>query len=132
MQGKIGESVIVVGRATKDAEFKLVGEKNSPVCSFSLAVGKRKDTTTIFANCKAWYKWAEVAKNIKKGDDVLVIGHTESREYNGNTYTDLIAEWINVVGAYASASETSPSGKPYPDGVTFEEELSNSEEKLPF
>lgn len=133
MQIKLGDYVLVVGKATKDAEFKLVGEKQSPVCSFSLNVGKRQDTTTIFANCKAWYGLAQLSKNINKGDTVIVIGKTESREYNGKTYTDLIAEWLNIVsGDYvpSASGEVSPSGKPYPKTVEFEENGTDGD--LPF
>ena len=130
MQIKLGDYDIVVGKATKDAEFKLVGEKQSPVCSFSLNVGKRQDTTTIFANCKAWYGLAQLSKNISKGDTVIAIGKTESREYNGKTYTDLIAEWLNIVSGDFAPSEIAPSGKPFPAGVKFEE--SSSESDLPF
>ena len=133
MQSKLGESVIVAGKAIKDAEYKIVGAKESPVCSFALNVGKRKDTTTIFVNCKAWYGLAEYAKSICKGDSVVVIGHTEEREYNGKIYTDLTAEWLNVVFAEADKpekAETSPSGKPYPPSVKFEEAPSDGD--LPF
>ena len=129
MQTKLGESVLVVGKCVKDAEYKRVGSKDSPVTSFSLNVGKRQDTTTIFVNCKAWYALAEYSKQICKGDAVIVIGHTESREYNGKTYTDLIAEWINFVSDTEPA-ELSPSGVPYPKGAVFEE--TDSKEPLPF
>jgi hypothetical protein len=129
MQTKLGESVLVVGKCVKDAEYKRVGAKDSPVTSFSLNVGKRQDTTTIFVNCKAWYALAEYSKEIRKGDAVIVIGRTESREYNGKTYTDLIAEWINFVSDTEPA-ELSPSGVPYPKGATFEE--SDSKKPLPF
>lgn len=132
MQGNIGDAVIVAGKAIKDAEYKLVGDKQSPICSFSLNVGKRKDTTTIFVNCKAWYALAKYSQDICKGDTVVVIGHTESREYNGKTYTDLTAEWLNVVGNEESGThrEAAPSGKPYPVNVKFEEK--EEEEPLPF
>ena len=130
MQAKLGESVIVAGKAIKDAEYKIVGSKGSPVCSFSLNVGKRKDTTTIFVNCKAWYGLANYAQNIQKGDNVIVIGHTEEREYNGKTYTDLIAEWINFVGSDETSAEIAPSGKPYPATVKFEEAQTDGD--LPF
>jgi len=125
MQGNIGDAVIVAGKAIKDAEYKVVGDKGSPICSFSLNVGKRKDTTTIFVNCKAWYALAKYSQDIRKGDTVIVIGHTESREYNGKTYTDLTAEWMNIICADytpSTSTETSPSGKPYPVNVKFEEE----------
>ena len=130
MQSKLGESVIVAGKAIKDAEFKIVGEKQSPVCSFSLNVGKRKDTTTIFVNCKAWYGLANYSKYIQKGDSVIVIGHTEEREYNGKTYTDLIAEWLNFVGNDTPSAEIAPSGVAYPKAVKFEEV--DEKEALPF
>ena len=130
MQIKIGDSVIVAGRAVKDAEYKLVGSKDSPLCSFGLSVGKRQDTTTIFANCKAWYGLAQYAANIQKGDTVIVTGHTESREYNGKTYTDLVAEWLNIISAESEVRKTAPSGVPYPQGVKFEED--GSDESLPF
>ena len=133
MQTKLGESVLVVGKAIKDAEYKRVGSKDSPVVSFSLNVGKRQDTTTIFVNCKAWYGLAELSKNISKGDTVIVIGHTESREYNGKTYTDLTAEWLNIVSADyvpSTGGEVSPSGKPYPKTVKFEETAADGD--LPF
>jgi len=97
MQGKIGELTIVIGNATKDAEVKTVGEKKSLVASFGLAIGKRQDTTTIFANCKAWRHLATYASGIRKGDTVIVAGKFESREWEGKTYTDLTAEWLNVL-----------------------------------
>lgn len=129
MQTKIGEMVIVTGSCTKDAEMRLVGDKQTPMCTFSLAVGKRQDTTTIFVNCKAWRKLAEYAQNIRKGDSVIVVGELETNEYNGKTYTNLVAEWLNFVGSGSSA-ELSPSGKPFPVGVQFEEDKSDGE--LPF
>ena len=140
MQTKLGESVLVVGKCIKDAEYKRVGAKDSPVTSFALNVGKRQDTTTIFVNCKAWYALAEYSKEIHKGDAVIVIGHTESREYNGKTYTDLTAEWINFV-SNTEPAELSPSGVPYPKGATFTDaapsktafsEIDGGDGELPF
>lgn len=132
MQTKLGDSVLVVGKCTGDAEYKRVGQKDSPIASFSLIVGKRQDTTPIFANCKAWYRLAEYAKHIRKGDHVIAIGHLESREYNGKTYTDLVAEWINFVGSDDTPhQELAPNGTPYPAGVTFEEDKSSGDD-LPF
>lgn len=110
MQTKLGDNILVVGKAIKDSEFKYVGTNGTPVTSFSLNVGKRKDTTTIFVNCKAWYALAEYSAKIKKGDSVIVIGHTEEREYNGKTYVDLIAEWLNVVSDNTEAN-VAPNGK---------------------
>lgn len=130
MQISLGNDYyLVVGKATRDAELKHVGAKESAVCSFSLSLGKRQDTTTIFANCKAWHGLATYSENIQKGDTVAVIGKTESREYNGKTYTDLVAEWLNIIPNMSSGN-LSPSGKPYPQGTKFEE--TGDDGDLPF
>lgn len=128
-QTKIGETVIVAGNATRDSEYKTVGDKQSPVCSFSLAVGKNKDGSTAFANCKAWHSLAKLASHISKGDAVCVIGKLESREYNGKTYTDLVADWLNI--AWAAQTTASDSGiKPEPP--TFKEAEDAEPGELPF
>ena len=92
MQVNFGGAVCVAGTCTKDAELKYVGEKQTPMCTFSLAVGKRQDTTTIFANCKAWRSLAVQASQVHKGDSVFAVGEIEENEYNGKTYRTL--SWI--------------------------------------
>jgi len=95
--GRNGDT-IASGTATKDAEYKTVGEHNTPVVSFSLAVNAR-GTDGAYANCKAFGdRLAEVARIIKKGDKVFVSGHIESREYNGKTYTDTNCDFVSVIG----------------------------------
>lgn len=116
-QGKIGDLTIVAGTAFKDAELKHVGE-NIPLCEFALIVGKDASGKGIFANCKAWRSLGEYASGITKGDSVCVVGKVESREYNGKTYHNLSADWLNIAGAVPNR-EASPSGKPYPEGTTF-------------
>ena len=96
---------ICTGTATKDAELKYVGEKQSALCTFSLACGKRPDTTTIFANCKAWRGVAELAAGITKGDAVCCVGKIEEHEYNGKTYSTLVCEWLNVAKPQITASK---------------------------
>jgi single-strand binding family protein len=108
MQCKLSDgSVMVQGTCTKDAEFVIRGENHTHITNFSLAVGKNKDTTTIFANCKAFGRLANIAAGIRKGDSVLAVGKTKSREYNGKTYTDLLCDWIGYAGM---DSETPPIG----------------------
>ena len=116
MQVKVGDSVLVAGNAVRDAEYKLVGEKNSPMCLFSLAVGKREDTTIIFVNCKAWRNNADYAAGIRKGDSVMAIGKIEEREYNDKTYKTLVADWLNYIGGDVEAAQTNTDG-----GNTFAE-----------
>ena len=100
MQAKLSDNTCIVqGICTKEAETFIRGEKNIHITQFSLAVGKRKDTTTIFVNCKAFGRLADRISGIQKGDSVLCVGRVESREYKGKTYSDLICDWVGVAGA---------------------------------
>lgn len=109
MQVKLSDNTCIVqGTCTKGAETFIRGEKNIHITQFSLAVGKRKDTTTIFANCKAFGRLADKISGIQKGDSVLCIGRVESREYNGKTYSDLICDWVSVAGSGASQNTPPP------------------------
>ena len=96
MQVNFGGAVCVAGTCTKDAELKYVGEKQTPMCTFSLAVGKRQDTTTIFANCKAWRSLAVQASQVHKGDAVFAVGEIEENEYNGKTYKNLVMDYFGI------------------------------------
>lgn len=73
-------SVILIGRLTRDPEFKRVGEGSSLV-NFSIANnrtylsnGEKKDETHYF-DCVAWGKLAEIVKEYAgKGKQILVEG----------------------------------------------------------
>jgi single-stranded DNA-binding protein len=99
MRAKLGDGVMVCGNATKDAEFKLLGEKNTPNCKWGMAVGKDKDDNTVFVNCEAWGRLANYAAGIKKGDPVLVFGQIRSHEYNDKTYHTLVADFVQYIGS---------------------------------
>lgn len=71
--------VILIGRLTRDPEFKQAG--SSSVASFSLAVGRsyisngEKKEETDFFDCEAWGKLAEVfQKYTGKGKQVMISG----------------------------------------------------------
>ena len=96
MQVNFGGAVCVAGTCTKDAELKYVGEKQTPMCTFSLAVGKRQDTTTIFANCKAWRSLAVQASQVHKGDSVFAVSTIEENEYQCKTYKNLVMDYFGI------------------------------------
>ena len=141
MQCKFSDgSVMVQGICTKDAEFAIRGEKNTRITTFSLAVGKNKDTTTIFANCKAFGKLADIAAGVHKGDSVLAVGRTQSREYNGKTYTDLMCDWIGYAGMLCELpAAPAPSSAPSHPAPTYGQQIDlrdysadDSDDDLPF
>ena len=136
MQAKAGNGVMVAGTATKDAEYKTIGEKETPLASFSLVVSARGETAA-YANCKAFGgALASYARNIKKGDAVFAVGVLETREYNGKQYSDLNCQWLNFVGksgAAAAPSSTVPDAPAVStaDQISFEDSPDDDDD-LPF
>lgn len=80
-------SVILVGRLTKDPEVKYVGEKNILVTNFTLAVDRKskkesKGQKTDFIRIEAWKEAADICANkIKKGNLVSIKGELRIDEY---------------------------------------------------
>lgn len=80
-------SVILVGRLTKDPDVKYVGEKNILVTNFTLAVDRKskkesKGQKTDFIRIEAWKEAADICANkIKKGNLVSVKGELRIDEY---------------------------------------------------
>lgn len=77
--------VVFIGRLTKDAELKTVGD--NIVCNFTLARNrsyqKDKDHPEAdFIDCVAWNKTAELlSKYFNKGDRVGIIGSLQTHTY---------------------------------------------------
>jgi len=87
---------VATGTAGKDCEYKEVGEKQTPLIKFSLAVGKDDAGNTTWFNCQAWNPVAKRFKNIiKKGEIYLVFGAWESREHEGKTYSTLNVNFLS-------------------------------------
>ena len=124
-----GGYFLVVGNATRDAELRHVGDNGYALTSFSVAAGKREDTTTIFVNCKAWRRLGEYAAGIQKGDAVLCIGREDTHEYNGKTYTDLVCEFVDYSGA---GSVGVPPATALTDADAGFTEISDDDSDLPF
>lgn len=88
--------VTLIGRLTKDVEFKVVGDKQTELAQFTVATdthtGKdRKET--YFANCKAWGKTAEIADRfLRKGHLTAVEGRIteESWDKDGEKKTKTV------------------------------------------
>lgn len=94
--------VTLIGNVGKEPEIKEVGD--TKVATFSVATStggyKRADGSEVpektqWHSVVAWRGLAELAKNIKKGDKVVVLGSVSYRDYekdNQKHYvTDIIA-----------------------------------------
>ena len=79
--------VVLIGRLTRDPEFKQVG--NSSVANFSIANGRtyvtngEKKEETNFFDCEAWGKLAEIFRDYtKKGKQVLIEGRLKQSTWD--------------------------------------------------
>lgn len=90
---------ILMGRLTRDPELRYT-QNQKMVVSFTLAVKRRVAEETDFFNIVAWNKTGEfVSKYFKKGQQVLVTGRLQNRDYEGKDgikrkITELIAEEV--------------------------------------
>jgi single-strand DNA-binding protein len=77
---------IVTGNLGRDAELVVVGEKNTPKASFSVAAttGFGKSEHTEWFDVVVWGKRAEaLTQYLTKGQKVLVTGETRTRSWDG-------------------------------------------------
>lgn len=88
--------VLLTGRLTRDPEVRYVGDKQTPVAKFSLAVNRRfkKDgqPSADYINCTAMGKVAEfIEKYFHKGMKADIEGRWQTGSYdgkNGKVYTN--------------------------------------------
>ena len=116
-------------------------ETKNTVVTFSIATDdgyKDKDgnkvENTNWHRCTAFGKTGEIiAKWFKKGDEILVIGRIDYREYEGKYYTSIIVSEFDFVGS-SKQSEGQP--KQTAPGTPFEtipdDDLNGEEDDLPF
>lgn len=91
--------VILCGKAGRDAE-----EKTKEFVVFTLATSENRktaegkwETLTEWHNIVCGKFTFEKAKNVKKGDNVLVEGKIRTREYNNQKYTQIECQTIQII-----------------------------------
>lgn len=110
-------TVILMGRLTRDPEVRYTQTNNTLVATFSIAVNRRfakegDPVTADFFNIVAWNKTGEfVSKYFKKGQQVAVVGRLQNRNWddqNGQKHyaTDIIAEEVDFAGSKANTNNT--------------------------
>ena len=100
--GKEVKTGLVIARATCDGDIRVTGT-GKEVGSISVRAYGRKDGTAAFLTVKGWGKLGRELSKLVKGDTVVAAGRLESREYNGKTYTDLVADFILPAGGDAKS-----------------------------
>ncbi|MEK4984670.1 single-stranded DNA-binding protein [Streptococcus sp. FSL L8-0526] len=105
-------NTVLVGRLTKDPEFKYTGS-NIAVASFSLAVNRNfKDANgereADFINCVIWRQQAENLANwAKKGALIGITGRIQTRSYENQQgqrvyVTEVVAENFQMLESRAA------------------------------
>ena len=86
---------ILMGRLVHVPNVSYTQTTNKIVVTFRLAVNRRMQEGTDFFNIVAWNKTGEfVSKYFKKGQQVLVVGRLQNRDYEGK---DGIKRYITEV-----------------------------------
>lgn len=126
-------SFIIAGFVARDAEQKTTQNGNQ-FTRWSVAVGSKKtqdgQNETVWTNCQAWDKAAQVAAGIRKGDTVLCIGRIQNNEYNGKIYKNLVCEFVSIMGSSAAFSQQKSPDISAENDLGFEEILADGE--VPF
>lgn len=127
-------NVVVSGVCPRDAEFSIVGEKGSSLTKFGIKVdenGVGDAKVATWANCVAWNRLADIAKDIEKGDVVFVCGKEITRSYTNRDgeskqATDIVVDFLSITKTVPreQAPTTTERQKP--------EETEDNSSDLPF
>lgn len=106
-------NMIATGRLVKDARFRVAGAKQYHFCDFSIPADEtegedgQKKTTWVNVSCS--FELADKARNLHKGDRVLVCGKVKTRSYMKDgaekTTTELIADYLDTVNKARSVDD---------------------------
>jgi single-strand DNA-binding protein len=138
-------SVIVVGRLTRDPELRRTGTGKA-VCSFDIAVSRRvkdpitgewKDADPTFVPIIVWENQAEkCGERLKKGLPVHVEGKLKTNKWEGNDGTkrnrlEVVASRVQFL--FAAKQELSAIGtKPIDSMQEQSDDIDDDYENIPF
>ena len=99
---------VFTGNLGSDSEVKKVGENNTTLLSFSIAVNDRRNDNVMWVRCNIWGKLAEskVGEYLKKGTPVCVAGELRVRDYEQNDGTPAYSIDLNVNSLELVGSKT--------------------------
>ena len=95
------KSITIAGNVGKDAETRST-QNGDKVTSWTVAVEDRQgqEKRTLWFDCTLWGKRGEsLAQYITKGGKVAVSGELSTREHDGQTYLQIRAEQVTLLGS---------------------------------
>lgn len=134
-------SIVLMGRITKDIELKKVGSDIS-VCKFSIAVDRKfKDKLsgekiTDFIDIQAWRGTADfISKFFKRGDMIAIEGTLNQNNWTDNTGNKrysyiVVAEQAHFCGGKKDSEQSAPEQQVSPEIEQFEKEVSGEIETV--
>ena len=135
-------SVVLVGRLTKDAELRYT-PNNQAVAAFSLAVNRpfknqNGDREADFINCVIWRQQAENLANwAKKGALIGITGRIQTRNYENQQgqrvyITEVVADNFQLLEFNKQNNQGQSQGNSQPDFSRQAEPMDISDDDLPF
>lgn len=127
---------ILMGRLTRDPEVRYTQTTNKMVVNFTIAVKRRFEDNTDFFNIIAWGKLGEFAsKYFKKGQQILVSGRLQNRDYetkdgNKRIITEIVAEELYF--ADSKKSNNNNENQEEDNSFNFNFSLLDQDDDLPF
>ena len=108
---------LFAGITPQDGELRTAKTSGKRYGQVSVRAFNRKDGTAAFMTIKSFQaETASLLSNLRKGDRILAAGVVETREYNGKTYTDMLADIVipadivpNSPASYTAPATSSPS-----------------------
>lgn len=137
-------NTIASGRLVKDARFRVAGAKQYHFCDFSIpaaeTTGEDGQKKTTWVNVSCGFELADKARNLRKGDRVLVCGTTNTRTYVKDgvekTATELNADFLMALDKTRSVDDLASD---FPGVVTEQSpidtafaEITDGDGELPF
>lgn len=135
--------VVLIGRITKDPELRFIPGSGVAVCTFSIAVDRRKvkdkEQVTDFFKIVVWGKQGEnVANYMSKGKLIGISGRIENRSYEGNDgvkryVTEIVAEEVQFLEK-KSDTNTANSNNTNTENQEYNEwdSASEDDDEIPF
>jgi len=106
----------IIGRITRELEMKTVGQNNTNILNFSIAVGGFKKDETSFFDVVSFGKTAELINQyLSKGSQIGITGSIKQERYqdkegNNKSKISIIAQNVQFIGGKNESSNSSNNG----------------------
>lgn len=112
-------SVLLVGRLTRDVDLSYLPNNNTPIAKFSIANNTGKDEKSVnYFDVTAWDKLAEVCSQfLKKGSQVVIQGRLQQQRFQDKTgqnrsKVEITATNVQFVGGRQNGMDSMGAGNP--------------------